>query len=144
MKKDVRITIKGTQYFDDEKDSIELTTLGRLYRKNGIYYLSYDESEATGFEGSKTTLKIEGENRVTMNRFGEQNRSQLIIEKGKRHQCFYDTGFGAVTLGISGSEIEGKMGDDGGHLKVRYTLDINASNASENELQVDVEEYFLS
>lgn len=141
MKKDVRITIKGTQYIDDEKDFVELTTLGRFYRKNGVYYISYDESEATGFEGSKTTLKVEGSDRVTMSRVGENINSELIIEKGQRHQCFYDTGYGAITLGISGDEIVSRINDTGGRLKVRYTLDINASNASVNELQVDVKEY---
>ena len=68
-------------------------------------------------------------------------RSQLIIEKGQRHQCFYDTGYGSLTLGISGDDIVSCLDDNGGHLQVRYTLDINASMASENELSVDVEEY---
>ena len=36
------------------------------------------------------------------------------------------------------------LNDSGGHLRVRYTLDVNASMASENELQVDVEEYYPS
>ncbi len=141
MKKDVRITIKGIQYADGDQDLVELTTIGSLCRRNGAYYISYDESEATGFEGAKTTLKVEGDQRVTMRRTGENMRSQLIIEKGQRHQCFYDTGYGSLTLGISGDDIVSCLDDNGGHLQVRYTLDINASMASENELSVDVEEY---
>jgi uncharacterized beta-barrel protein YwiB (DUF1934 family) len=141
LKKDVRITIKGTQYADDDQDQVELTTIGSLVRRNGVYYICYDESEATGFEGTKTTLKVEGDRRVTMRRVGENMRSQLIIEKGRRHQCFYDTGYGGITLGISGDDIVSCLDDSGGHLQVRYTLDINASMASENELLVQVEEY---
>ena len=135
LKKDVLITLKGTQYADGDSDSVELTTVGQLYRRNGVYYLCYEESEATGFQGAKTTLKVEGSRRVTMRRTGERMRSQLIIEKGERHQCCYDTGYGTMTLGIS------KIDDNGGRLSVRYTLDINAVQASENELLVDVEEY---
>ncbi len=141
LKKDVMITLKGTQYADGDSDSVELTTVGQLYRRNGVYYLCYEESEATGFQGAKTTLKVEGSRRVTMRRTGERMRSQLIIEKGERHQCCYDTGYGTMTLGISGDHIESKIDDNGGHLSVRYTLDINAVQASENELLVDVEEY---
>lgn len=141
LKKDVMITLKGTQYSDNDSDSVELTTVGQLYRRNGVYYLCYEESEATGFQGAKTTLKVEGNNRVTMRRTGEKMRSQLVIEKGERHQCFYDTGYGTLTLGISGDHIDTHLNDDGGHLAVRYTLDINAVQASENELLVDVEVY---
>ncbi len=135
------ITLKGTQFSDEDSDCVELTTVGSLYRRNGVYYLCYDESEATGFDGSKTTLKIEGDRRVTMRRSGENLYSQLIIEKGQRHQCVYDTGYGTLTLGISGDQIISSLDDNGGHLQVRYTLDINASMASENELLIQVETY---
>ena len=75
---------------------------------------------------------------------GRSRLSVLIIEKGQRHQCFYDTGYGTMMLGISGDDITSCLNDSGGHLQVRYTLDVNASMASENELQVDVEEYYPS
>ena len=138
------ITIKGIQFADNDQESVELTTVGRLYRRGEAYYICYNESEATGFDGAKTTLKVEGDRRVTMRRTGENMRSQLIIEKGQRHQCVYDTGFGTMMLGISGDDIVSCLNDAGGHLQVRYTLDVNASMASENELQVDVEEYYPS
>ncbi|MDD2955277.1 MAG: DUF1934 domain-containing protein [Oscillospiraceae bacterium] len=140
MKKDVLITIKGIQYQDEEPDTVELTTVGRFYRRDGTYYISYDESEATGFEGSKTTLKVEGEGKVTMLRRGGANSSQLIIEKGARHQCLYDTEYGSLMLGISGSRIVSSLGDDGGELNFKYTLDINASMAVENEVIINVRE----
>ncbi|MCI5801997.1 MAG: DUF1934 domain-containing protein [Oscillospiraceae bacterium] len=140
MKKDVLITIKGIQYQDDEPDTVELTTVGRFYKKDNSYYICYDESEATGFEGSKTTLKVEGEGKVTMLRRGGKNSSQLIIEKGARHQCLYDTEYGSLTLGVSGDRIISRLGDDGGDLNFRYTLDINASMATENEVIISVRE----
>jgi len=100
MKKDVIITIKGTQKIDGELDSIELLTCGRFYRKDRDYFLSYDESETTGFAGRRTTVRIEDGQRVTMQRTGPI-LSQLIVEKGRRHQCIYNMGEGedAVTVG---------------------------------------------
>ncbi|WP_312642762.1 DUF1934 domain-containing protein [Hydrogenoanaerobacterium sp.] len=140
MKKDVLINIRGVQYYDDDKEVVELMTVGRFYRKNGSYYISYDESEATGFEGSKTTLKVDGgDGRVTMLRSGA-NKSQLIIEKGARHQCHYNTGYGPLIMGVSGNHITSSLNDEGGDLSFKYTLDFNASLASENEVFVNVKE----
>ena len=57
MKKDVIITIRGLNDFEDaEKDSIELVTSGRYYEKNGSYYVSYEESALTGLGKTTTTL----------------------------------------------------------------------------------------
>lgn len=69
MKKDAMISIKGIQRVDGEQEVVELLTCGRFYRRNNSYWLSYQESEATGFEGHRTTLHVEP-NRVTMQRSG--------------------------------------------------------------------------
>ncbi len=70
MRKDVIIQINGCpKYEDGNEESIELTTAGRLYRKNGNYYIIYKESELTGMEGVTTTLKVE-DKRITLMRNG--------------------------------------------------------------------------
>lgn len=139
MKKDVMISIKGVQKSEGDRDVVELMTIGNFYKRNNNYYITYEESEATGFQGAKTTLKVEGDRRVTMIRSGS-NRSQLIIENGTRHQCYYDTGYGSWTVGVSGSSIVSQLTDQGGNLTLRYSLDINTALASENELYIQVEE----
>ena len=113
MKKDVLITIKGTQRVGGESDVIEMMTTGRFYRKNKLYYISYEETEATGYEGCRTTLKVGPNDKVTMTRFGP-SRSQLIVEQGVRHQCQYDTGYGAMTIGVMGDSFESTLSDRGG------------------------------
>ena len=100
MKKDVLISIQSTQQVDGDRDEMELTTFGSYYEKNGKYYIVYQESEATGFESdTTTTVKVEGENRVTMIRSGMQ-RSQLVMERGKRHLCHYGTEYGLSLIHI--------------------------------------------
>ena len=140
MKQDVLITIKGTQHYDEDKDAVELLTKGRFYRKNGSYFICYDESEATGFEGTRTTLKIEDDRCITMMRSGN-NRSQLIIERGVRHQCSYDTGHGSMTIGVSGDKIVTQLTDDGGEVEFKYSLDLNATLTSENTVKIKVKKY---
>lgn len=139
MKKDVIIQITGVQTVDGEKDSIELYTVGRFYRRDGNYYITYQESEATGFEGTRTTVKVERDHKVTMLRSGAAS-SQLIIEKGKRHQCCYGTGYGEMLIGISGEQIVSRLSDEGGDLQFRYAIDVNSALASENEVFINVKE----
>ena len=139
MKKDVLISIKGIYSSEDDRDVIELFTTGTYYKKDGCYYICYDESRATGFEGSKTTLKVEQEKMVTLNRSGTAN-SQLIVEQGVRHQCHYDVGCGDLMVGVLGSRIKSSLNDEGGDLEVRYSLDINSMYASENEMYIHIKE----
>lgn len=139
MKKDVLITIQGTQRVGKDKDSIEMMTTGRFYRKNNLYYISYEETEATGYDGCRTTLKIGPHDKVTMTRFGP-SRSQLIVEQGVRHQCQYDTGYGAMTIGVMGNQFESTLNDRGGKLFFGYTLDIEATVATENTIEITVKE----
>lgn len=139
MKKDVLISIKGVYSNEDDQDVVELFTTGKFYKRNGDYYISYEETEATGFEGSRTTLRIEQENRVTLRRTGSSN-SQLIVERGVRHQCHYDMGFGEMMIGVHGSRIKSSLNDSGGNVELKYSLDINSLLASENEMYIFVRE----
>ncbi|MEA5050836.1 MAG: DUF1934 domain-containing protein [Oscillospiraceae bacterium] len=133
------INIKGTQRADGDTDRLSLSTLGKFYKKDDDYYISYTETEATGYNGAVTTLRVEADRRVTMSRTGEAV-SQLTLEKGRKHMCHYDTGFGSFMLGVRADTIENRLTDKGGRLRLRYALDLNATQLSENELDITVRE----
>lgn len=139
MKKDVLISIKGIYDSEDDRDEVELFTTGTYYKKAGSYYICYDETEATGFEGSRTVLRVENEDKVTMNRSGKA-KAQLIVERGVRHQCHYGLDMGDMMIGVLGSSIKSSLGDKGGSLEIKYSLDINSMLASENEMYISVKE----
>ena len=136
MKKDVTLTIRGTQRIDGDEETVELFTCGQLFRRNGSYWISYDESETTGFAGHHTTLHIE-KDRVTMRRSGKSN-SSLVIEKGARHLCTYDTGYGELCIGISGSFVSSSLDDNGGNVDFGYSMDIDAVLQSEQRVTIRV------
>lgn len=138
-KKDVFISIKGIQKMESDSDTTELFTKGTLYNKDNCTYISYEESEATGFEGCRTTLKIDGTRKVVMLRSGK-SRAQLIMENGRRNIGYYGTPQGELAVGVSTTDISGGVGEHGGDLYCRYTLDINASLMSENELYMHIKE----
>lgn len=138
-KKEYLISIKGIYTDYEDSNTIEIFTTGEFYRRGGNYYISYNETEATGFEGSRTTLEIEAERRVTLNRSGS-SAAQLVVEQGVRHQCHYDMGFGDMMIGISGEKIRSTLTDRGGNLSFKYSLDVNALLASEHEMYINVKE----
>ncbi|MCL2020399.1 MAG: DUF1934 domain-containing protein [Oscillospiraceae bacterium] len=143
MEKNVCIDIKSTQFANEERDVTELFTFGRLRRGRGKnknkYKIIYEESQATGYEGSTVTLDIDGSSMVTMARTGDA-LSNLVIEKGKKHHCHYGTPFGDFIVGVKADEIRSEIDDNGGNLYLKYTVDINSSYMSETEMYVNVKE----
>lgn len=139
MEENYLITIKGTMQQGGESDTVELMTRGSLVHKDSAYYIIYKETEATGYDGCTTTVKVADDaRRVTMTRFGPIP-SQLVVEKGTRHLCHYDTGYGAVSLGVAADEIEPKLSGHGGRLKFSYTLDSgNEAFISRNLVDITV------
>ena len=139
MKKEVLITIKGLQsYEDQEDDSIELVTTGTYYKKDGDYYIVYKESELTGLGETTTTVKIEP-NRVTVIRFGD-TRSHMIFEEGEKHVSYYDTGAVALTIGISAKRIRKSVNDFHASVIIDYAMEINNSVVGENAFNISVKE----
>ncbi|MCI9273314.1 MAG: DUF1934 domain-containing protein [Clostridiales bacterium] len=140
MQENYLISIVGKQYVDGEKGEIQMTTLGSYVTKGKnrfIMYKEYDEDNPS----SKITsiLKIEGNQKVTLIRNGGQN-SRLILEKGQRHLCHYDTGYGSMMVGVFANRIHTDLTDNGGKLEVSYSLDINSGLTSINEIFINIKE----
>lgn len=128
MEENYLITIKGTMEQNGERESVELMTRGKFVRRGSSYFIAYEETEATGYAGCTTTVKATADAReVVMTRFGKVP-SQLVIEKGVRHICHYETGFGSVSLGVAADVIELDLTDAGGRLQFSYTLDSGGEN----------------
>ncbi len=137
MKEDYAITIKGRQVYEDEdQGEICLSALGTYREKDGtrfILYKEYDDDDASVFRTA--LLKVEP-GMVTMSRSGSSTR--LILEKGRRHLCLYDTGFGTLTVGVYTSRLDVDLDDTGGKLEIAYTLDVDSNLSSQNLLSVEV------
>ena len=139
MEKDVIISIKGMQKYEDaDPDTIELVTEGRLEGDGQGYTLSYQESQLTGLGGTLTTLQVEGE-RVTLLRVGEVN-SQMVFEEGRRHMSMYDTPYGAMAIGINTRHLYADLSEQGGSIEIDYALEIDHALAGRNLFQIQVTE----
>ena len=138
--KAVLIEIKGTQqYAEQDSDVTTFTTVGTLKTKDGVYILSYDESEMIGAKGVKTELTIEDGTKMTLARTGGME-SRMTVEKGRRHNCLYNTPHGDFVIGIYGDTITVDMNSNGGSIYMSYTIDVNSGLLSKNIMEIKVKE----
>ncbi len=138
--KEVLIEIKGKQIVDDESDVIELTTVGKMDTVGDKTYIRYDDSTAIESDVVACMIKYDPkENSVIMQRSGTLN-SRMYIKKGQRHICHYETGQGVLTMGIFGEDVNAKISNKGGSLKLSYTIDVNYGLMSRNEVEINVKE----
>ena len=139
MEKDVVISIKGMQQYEDaDPDTIELVTAGRLQKEGESYTLSYQESEVTGLEGTLTTIQVEGE-QVTLMRMGEFN-AQMVFQEGRRHLSMYNTPYGAMAIGVNTRRLLADLNDQGGDIEIGYAIEIDHAIAGRNIFQIKVKE----
>ena len=139
MEKDVVISIKGIQKYEDtDPDVIELVTAGRLTRVGESYTLSYQESELTGLEGTLTTIQVDGE-QVTLMRVGEFT-SQMVFQEGRRHLSMYNTPYGAMAIGVNTRHLLADLTDQGGDIEIDYAIEIDHALAGRNVFQIKVSE----
>lgn len=135
MQENYEVTIVGRQTIDDSSDEIKLDTLGDYSERNGIKYISFTEyDDEVPYTGRRKILKIEDNDTVTMLQPGSPTR--LVLQKGKRHKCIYDTGAGLLSLGVFTETMKHNLSEGGGELTIRYTLDIDAHLSSHNEIRV--------
>ncbi len=126
---------------DEEKEEfVELMTRGQFVQKGGSYYITYKETETTGYEGCTTTLKIaEDGSRVALLRFGKVN-TQLVIQRDYRNICYYETEVGPITLGVTGDGIACDLSEPaGGTAKFSYLLDADDPTALINRTTLEIQ-----
>lgn len=140
MIKDVIIEIKTEQTVDSDTDQIEFTTDARYGFKDGSYFVSYDESQLLEVDGEvKTTLFVKPDNSIVLQRKGAYN-SRMVIEKGIRNNCFYQTPHGELSLGIFGEKVFSRLNDNGGEISMKYTIDTGSQMLSRNNVNISIRE----
>ena len=140
MEKDVVISIKGMQQYEDtDPDTIELVTQGRLQREGESYTLSYQESEVTGLGvGTLTTIQVDG-GQVTLMRAGEVN-AQMVFQEGRRHLSMYNTPYGAMAVGVNTRRLLADLNDHGGDIEIDYAIEVDHASAGRSIFQIRVKE----
>ncbi len=106
----------------------------KIKNKKYITYKVYDNEKPDRF--TVNTLKIVGNDFATLIK-NNVKQTRMIFEKNRRHYCPYYTDFGVVTMGVFTSVIDFKENPLGGSLRLKYSLDMNSSLMSVNEINIE-------
>ena len=136
MTKDVLVTVRGLQMTPDGDDTIEVTTTGKYYEKDGKRYLFYDEI------GDDTNLIVKNsiqitEEHVSVSKKGLIN-AQMNFEKENKLVSVYEKPYGQMEMGIYTTGICLDERDDFLELKLEYLLEINNQHVSDSEILLQI------
>ena len=134
MTKDVLVTVRGLQMTPDGDDTIEVTTTGKYYEKDGKRYLFYDEI------GDDTNLIVKNsiqitEEHVSVSKKGLIN-AQMNFEKENKLVSVYETPYGQMGVYTTGICLDER--DDFLELKLEYLLEINNQHVSDSEILLQI------
>ena len=62
----------------------------------------------------------------------------LTVELGKRHNSHYVTPYGELMIGIDAVSIENGLTENGGTLRMAYSIDYYAAVAATKEITIDI------
>ena len=121
---------------DNENNTIEFMTPGKITSRGGITRISYDETELSGMEGCKTQITITGE-KLKMQRVGKAIPMGTVMEfeKGKRYEGLYQTPYGNVNMEILTNNIDI---DANSKISINYSLALQGIVESNNQLEIEV------
>ena len=137
--KDVIISITGIQNDPNgESDSVELVTAGQYGFENGESRFTYEESDLTGLQGTRTTFTISPMG-VVLRREGSLN-SEMVFRQGKKNFFLYETPYGNATMCVNTRRIDTRLGEHGGDLELDYFIDFNHTPMGRNKFKINVRE----
>lgn len=119
MSKKAIISICSTQDIG-EKEKIEVVTVGEFSINGDEFIATYDETEISGMEGTKTTLKIKGD-KVVLHREGTTS-TKMEFQKDNTQVALYNTPYGMLELKTSTKELDLDVNEKGGNISIKYYL----------------------
>ena len=139
MLKDVWISISNRQsHGPAEEDTLVFDTAGSYFFNDGIGVLSYQESELTGLEGTRTSVMVMP-NQVVVDRDGMLT-GRMVFREGARDSFLYQTPSGQMMLGIDTRSIRHNFNENGGDVEIDYITDLAHTVVARNKFRISVKE----
>jgi uncharacterized beta-barrel protein YwiB (DUF1934 family) len=130
------LRIKDVSSDGVDTDTVEMETTCRYYGDDLNYTIEFEELFAEDMK-STTVLRVRDGKCAHLLRRGSIN-TELIIEKGVRHNCAYSTPYGELMVGITAFLFESKATEDRLHLQMNYTVDFYGEVNQTKEMTVIV------
>ena len=136
MTKEILLTLTGLQLFGEENEAVEIVTVGEYYKRGDRHYILYEEA-VEGLSGHISNIVKIGENSLEVLKKGLTN-TRMVLEKGKRHTCLYQTPYGELSLGFLGREIRIEESDRYIHVNAEYLLEISEKSMVECTMNLEI------
>ena len=136
--KDVIISVTGIQHGPDGPDSLQLVTAGQYGVDSDQICMTWEESELTGMEGTRTSITVEPKT-VVLSREGKTNTT-MEFQEGKKSYFLYETPFGSATMGLDTRRIRSSFDFHGGDMEIEYTVDMDQTIVGRNRFYIQVKE----
>lgn len=132
------VRVRSSVDTDGEVTQMDVIADARYARRNGKYYIMYEEDGLSELRGSVTTIKVEDGGKVWVKRSGAVE-TNMCYEVGQTHSCVYDFDFGSITMETHATQIDVSLTPEGGEVTMRYHLDMGAVK-SQNSLNISIKE----
>lgn len=123
---------------ENEPEVIEINTLGTMKEDGGRVEISYEETQATGMDGSSTAVSYLSDEPgvVSMIREGAVSTA-LVFEAGKRHHCLYHTPFMPFEICVYTKKVENRLMEEG-YLELDYMIEIRGARAERTQFRMEL------
>lgn len=135
MIKKAVVKVSSKQKGIDDKE-IEVVTPGEFYKEGDYYFAIYDETELSGMEGTKTTLKVSQED-FLLSRTGSTN-GEMYFKKNSKDVSLYDTPYGSLQITIETNELKVDLDENGGEIYINYNLAVANQEPQNTVLKVSI------
>ncbi|RSD27173.1 DUF1934 domain-containing protein [Mesobacillus subterraneus] len=134
----VKVTVKTVIYSGSEKETFELTTFGRYYKKANSSYLQYDEVMEEG--DVHTTVKISGNEVLIMRSGAIKMRLHFLLNK--KTPGNYKTPYGLLETSALTKRLDLGYNDEKheGQVDLLYEMAIQGANAGTYHLTINFKE----
>ncbi|MHB8961707.1 MAG: YwiB family protein [Saccharofermentanales bacterium] len=120
--KDVLISIQSEQRENGKKlIRIDQNTEGKLFVGDNAWTIKYKEPVETGLGEAFTTLRVDPDRSIYINRTGE-NQISMLFSEGRQHITRMSTPAGAFDIGFLTSKVRTKVGENGGTIRIKYVV----------------------
>jgi uncharacterized beta-barrel protein YwiB (DUF1934 family) len=134
------VKVRVTTAIDDgkQKETFELTTFGRYYKKGSSYYLQYDESMEEGTV--HTTVKIKNEEVLILRSGAVSMRLHFLLDK--KTPGNYQSPYGLLQTEADTRRMELAFNEESteGNIEILYEFIIQGSHAGTYQMNIDYKE----
>lgn len=136
--KNVKIYVKSMEKSNNEQAAIETISFGKMAEKNDKFYVFYDETEAVGMNGTKTTIKWNYDNVVIIRSGAVESRQEF--SKGLECVSVYKTPYMTFGLKTKTDYLYVYCRNGIWNIELEYMLELDGQERNEMKIKIVIEE----